>query len=314
MKLHLLTPTVSNDPTASVSQAIELLTQAAKDQGHSLDVISSDMTKMRFTDKVEVLVNNKKVKIKFLIVRPAFGLKNNDIHANVIRQFELTGVPTLNSYGAVMIAKDKIRTMQVLSKKKIPVPKTYVVTSAEFVPEIMQDIGKYPVILKVANGKQGVGVSIVESQRGLRSMIELLMDQEDATPLIIQEYIKESTGKDIRIFVVGDKIVAAMERIATRKGEFRSNFSMGGKVKIASLTDEEKRIAIKATKACGLDYAGVDLIRSKSGPKILEVNANPGYKGIMQATGVNVAAKIIELAVKRATESTTPPQTKKKKR
>jgi len=114
---------------------------------------------------------------------------------------------------------------------------------------------------------------------------------------LLQEYIKESSGKDIRVFVVGNKIVAAMDRIAVTRGEFRSNFSLGGKVKIAELTDEEKKMAIKATRVCGLDYAGVDLIRSKEGTKVLEINSNPGFKGITEATGADVAGEIIDYMV-----------------
>jgi len=257
---------------------------------------------MRFSKKPTILVDNKVPRIDVLIVRPSFSWKGTDIHANLIKQFELAGIPTLNSYNGIMVTKNKIRSLQLLSNKNIPMPKTYVVRSSEFIPEVMHDIGKYPVILKAATGAKGIGVSIVESERTLRSLIEMMMDSEDSHPLIVQEYIKESSGKDVRVFVVGGKIVAAMERIATKKGEFRSNFSIGGKVKIAALTPEEKRLAKRATKVCGLDFAGVDIIRSKQGPKILEVNSNPGLKGITEATGIDVAGYIIDLAVERALE------------
>jgi len=297
MKLHLLTPTIPKNPDSSTRVALDLFTDAAHKKGHELILISSNQCKMRFSNKPEILVNNKKLRMNVLIVRPSFSWKSADIHANLIKQFELAGVPTLNTYASIMMTKNKIRTLQILSNKGIAIPKTYVVRSAEFVPEIMKDIGKYPVILKAATGAKGIGVSIVESQRALRSLIEMMMDQEDAHPLIVQEYIKESRGKDVRVFIVNGHIVAAMERIATRKGEFRSNFSIGGRVKIASLTSEEKKLSLKSARACGLDFAGVDLIRSKNGPKILEVNSNPGLKGITEATGIDVAGKIIELAL-----------------
>lgn len=302
MKLHLLTKAIPKIPDSSLKMALDALTDAAKKKGHTLELISADMCKMKFTKKVEILVNNKKPKINILIVRPSFNFYQSDIHANVIRQFELAGIKTLNSYDSVMSAKNKIRTLQILSNNKVPIPKTYVISSAEYINEIMKDIGKYPVIIKSASGSQGIGVSIVESQRGLRSIVQMLIDDENSAPLIVQEYIKESSGKDVRVFVVGNVIVAAMERIATRKGEFRSNFSIGGRIKVANLSNEEKKICLKAIKICGLDFAGVDLIRSKTGPKILEVNSNPGLKGITEATGIDVAGKIIDLAVIRAKE------------
>lgn len=303
MKLHLLTPTIPKDPDSATQVALALFQASAKEKGHTLEFVSSNECKMRFSAKPEILVNNKKIRMNALIVRPSFSWKNADIHANLIKQFELSGVPTLNSYNSIMITKNKIRTLQILSRYHIPMPKTYVVRSAEFIPEIMKDIGTYPVILKAATGAKGIGVSIVESQRGLRSMIEMLMNDDDAHPLIVQEYIKEARGTDVRVFIVGNKIVAAMDRIATKKGEFRSNFSLGGKVKVASLSPEEKKISLKAAKACGLDFAGVDLIRSKRGPKILEVNSNPGLQGITEATGIDVAGHIIDLAVQRAHEN-----------
>jgi ribosomal protein S6--L-glutamate ligase len=303
MKLHLLTPSIPKNPDSATRTALMFLQASAKAKGHTLEFISSNECKMRFSAKPEILVNNKKIKINALIVRPSFSWKNADIHANLIKQFELSGVPTLNSYNSIMMTKNKIRTLQILSKYNIPMPKTYVIRSAEFIPEIMKDIGSYPVILKAATGAKGIGVSIVESQRGLRSMVEMLMsDDEEAHPLVVQEYIKEARGTDVRVFIVGDKIIAAMDRIATKKGEFRSNFSLGGKVKVASLSPEEKKVSLKAAKACGLDFAGVDLIRSKRGPKVLEVNSNPGLQGITEATGIDVAGYIIDLAVKRAHE------------
>lgn len=255
---------------------------------------------MLFDKKPVILVDNKKPKIDFLITRPSFSAKNLPIHASVIRQFELAGIPVFNSYESIVAAKNKIRMLQKLSRKRIPMPKTYAVRSAEYITEIMDDIGPFPVIVKASMGSGGIGVAIAESKRGLRSLIEMLTsDSEDATPLIIQRYIRESSGKDIRVFLVGGKIIAAMERIATKKGEFRSNFLIGGKVRIASLSNQEKRLAEKAAAAMHLDVAGVDIIRSKEGPKILEVNCNPGFKGITNATGVDVAEWIIKYGVKK---------------
>lgn len=302
MKLYLLTPNIPKNPDSALKISLDLMVNSAQARGHHLELITTEQCKMRFTDKAKILVDNKKVRIPVLLVKASFSWHNADVHASVIRQFELAGVDTINSFDAIATAKNKIRSLQIMSTKKIPIPKTYVVRSAEYVPEIVKDIGKYPVILKSVSGSKGIGVSIVESERALRSIIQMMIDDENSAPLIIQEYIKESRGRDFRVIVVDGKIVAAMNRIATRKGEFRSNFALGGKVKIAELTNEEKKIAIKATKAFGLDFAGVDLIRSKNGPKILEVNSNPGLAGITEATGIDVAGAIIDLAVKRTQE------------
>ncbi|KKT25101.1 MAG: Ribosomal protein S6 modification protein [Candidatus Magasanikbacteria bacterium GW2011_GWA2_43_9] len=302
MKLYLLTPRVPKNPDSALKISLDLMTESAKARGYELVLISTEECKMRFTNTAEILVNNKKLHIPVLIVKASFSWTNADVHASIIKQFELTGVETMNSFGAIATAKNKIRSLQIMSTKKIPIPKTYVVRSAEYVPEIVHDIGKYPVILKSVSGAKGIGVSIVESERGLRSIIQMMIDDDNSSPLIIQEYIKEASGKDFRVVVVGGKIVAAMNRIASRKGEFRSNFALGGRVKIAELTAEEKKIAIRATKAFGLDFAGVDIIRSKNGPKVLEVNSNPGLDGITKATGIDVAGAIIDFAIKRTKE------------
>ena len=302
MKLYLLTPRVPKNPDSALKISLDLMTESAKARGYELVLISTEECKMRFTNTAEILVNNKKLHIPVLIVKASFSWTNADVHASIIKQFELTGVETMNSFGAIATAKNKIRSLQIMSTKKIPIPKTYVVRSAEYVPEIVHDIGKYPVILKSVSGAKGIGVSIVESERGLRSIIQMMIDDDNSSPLIIQEYIKEASGKDFRVVVVGGKIVAAMNRIATRKGEFRSNFALGGRVKIAELTAEEKKIAIRATKAFGLDFAGVDIIRSKNGSKVLEVNSNPGLDGITKATGIDVAGAIIDFAIKRTKE------------
>ena len=302
MKLYLLTPRVPKNPDSALKISLDLMTESAKARGYELVLISTEECKMRFTNTAEILVNNKKLHIPVLIVKASFSWTNADVHASIIKQFELTGVETMNSFGAIATAKNKIRSLQIMSTKKIPIPKTYVVRSAEYVPEIVHDIGKYPVILKSVSGAKGIGVSIVESERGLRSIIQMMIDDDNSSPLIIQEYIKEASGKDFRVVVVGGKIVAAMNRIATRKGDFRSNFALGARVKIAELTAEEKKIAIRATKAFGLDFAGVDIIRSKNGPKVLEVNSNPGLDGITKATGIDVAGAIIDFAIKRTKE------------
>lgn len=306
MEIHILSPKIPKDPESDLSQSLGHFSTAAEELGHKLTIIETKQCKMLFNCKPRILVNNQKPKIKVLIIRASFPGKDIEVHGTLIRQFELTGVVTVNNFQGIVSTKNKIRTLQLLSAAKVPMPKSYVVNSAEYVSEIMHDIGRFPVIIKSVYGSKGVGVAIAETKRGLRSVVDMMTNDDQSGPLILQEYIRESSGRDIRVIVVGGKIIAAMERIAKTKGEFRSNFSMGGKVKMAELTEAEKKIAIKATKACSLDFSGVDIIRSNEGPRVLEVNSNPGLSGITQATGVNVAGAIIKYAIKKLREKSQP--------
>ncbi|MFH1291981.1 MAG: RimK family alpha-L-glutamate ligase [bacterium] len=302
MRIHLLTFGNPNNPNSGSNINIQMLRDSALKRGHVLETLYAKDCQLEFVKKPRVLIENKLLKkAKIIIVKATFGGENLDFHIGTIRQFELSGFTLLNNHLSIMRTKNKVRNLQILNIHNVPIPKSYVVRSTEYISDIVKNISSYPIILKSVSGSQGAGVAIIESQRGLRSIMDMIIkDDVKYAPVIIQEYIRESSGKDIRIFVVGNNIVAAMERIASKRGEFRSNFSMGGKVRIAGLTTEEKRIALKAVRVCGLDFAGVDLIRTKTGPKILEVNSNPGLEGITQATNIDVAGKIIEYAVKKS--------------
>jgi len=272
--------------------------EAAEKRGHQLEIIFSEDCQMQFDHKPGLLIKNHQPKdIKVLIVRANF-LSNVEFLASIIKQFEIVKIPVINASLPVMRAKNKFRTMQVLSDKKVPMPKAYMVGNPKYIDDVISDIGAFPVILKTVTGSHGTGVSIIESKRGLKSIVEMIM-KDDKEPLIVQKYIKEAKGRDIRVFIVGKKIIGAMERIATRRGEFRSNFHLGGRVRVAEMSREEKRVAFAAVRACGLEMAGVDLLRTNDGPKVLEVNSNPGLEGITKATGRDVAGKIIEYAVRK---------------
>lgn len=231
-----------------------------------------------------------------MIIR-ASVLDNVDLEVSTVKQLQLMKVPVVNRYLPIIRAKNKVRTQQILQHEGIPLPKTVVIHDVEYLDKAIQKVGKFPLILKSPHGSLGLGVSIIESRRSMRSMIDLIGSGLKNSLIIIQEYVKEAKGKDIRVFIVGGKIIAAMERRA-KKGEFRSNFSRGGSVALADLSDEEKWLALKATRAIGLHVAGVDIIRTAQGSKILEVNANPGLKGITEATGINVAEYIVKFAEK----------------
>lgn len=229
-----------------------------------------------------------------MIIRP-YVLTDIDLKLSIVKQLQLMKIKTVNHYLPIVRAKNKVRTLQILNNHGIPLPKTVVIHNLDYLDAALDQIGSFPVIIKMAQGSMGNGVSILESRRSLRSM----MDSLPKSLFLIQEYVKEAKGKDIRVFVVGGKIVAAMERKAKR-GEFRSNFQQGGSVSLADLTEEERMIALKATKLIGLDVAGVDIIRTAEGPKILEVNSNPGLEGITKATNINVAEYIVRFAEKVA--------------
>lgn len=298
MLLHLLVFSKPNVLIGSTAQNIELMKDAAKKLGHELEIIYDYDCQMKFNGSADLRIKGHNLKdIKVLFVKANLNGAKLQFRRTFIKQFELMGVKVLNKEDAVMNAKNKLRTLQVLSENNIPMPKTYVINHADDLDELLFDIGKFPVILKAPAGAQGLGVSIIESKRGLKSVIQMM---ENVDPLVIQEYVKESKGKDVRVFVVGNKIVGAMERVATKRGEFRSNFHLGGRVLLADLTDSEKALAIAATKACGLDVSGVDILRTKSGPKIIEVNSNPGLEGITEATGKDIAGEIIKYMIKRA--------------
>ena len=301
MNIHILryaSKKIIHNIEATSTRNFKLLEESAKKSGHTLITILAEDCQLCFDKKPYVLIHNKRPRnINVLITRANFPGMSENLHSPLIEQFELANIPVINKAKAVSDAKNKVKNIQILTANNIPIPKTFVIRSSQYIENVVKKIGNYPVILKTVGGSQGAGVSIVESQRGLRSIIEMMIKDETSAPLIIQEYISESSGRDLRVFFVHEKIVAAMERIAQKEDEFRSNFKLGGKVQVVELSRKEKNLAIKATKVSGLNFAGVDILRTKSGPKILEVNANPGLEGITKATGIDVAGAIIDYAV-----------------
>ncbi len=300
MKIHILVFGRPGRLGPVTGKNLELLTKSAEARGHEVAVVYDYECHMEFGSKPGLFMKNHKLKdIKLLIVQANAAGENLMYRSTLIKQFENLGVTVINKELPVMRAKNKLRTLQVLLKNNVPVPKTFVITHSEYLDEIINQIGSFPMILKSVSGSHGRGVSIVESRRGLKSVVEMLTkDASAAQPLLVQEYVKESSGKDVRVFIVGKKIVGAMERIAQRRGEFRSNFHLGGRVRVAEMTEREKRVSFDAIAACDLDFAGVDVIRTNEGPKILEVNSNPGLEGISLATQRDIAGAIIDYSVK----------------
>ncbi|MEI7539332.1 MAG: 30S ribosomal protein S6--L-glutamate ligase [Candidatus Saccharibacteria bacterium] len=211
----------------------------------------------------------------------------------IVRQLEMQGVYTVSSSIAISRSRDKLRSLQLLAKYGVGIPRTVVSRNTVDIDSLIERIGGMPIIIKLARGTHGNGVVLAETKKAARSVLQAFyLTNDDGTNILLQEFIEESAGTDIRAFVVGSRVVASMKR-QSLDDDFRSNLHKGGEGTAIKLTEEEKKIAVKAAKAMGLNVAGVDLMRSSRGPLILEVNASPGF-GIEKVTGRNVAAEIIE--------------------
>ncbi|MEI6054351.1 MAG: 30S ribosomal protein S6--L-glutamate ligase [Candidatus Saccharibacteria bacterium] len=217
----------------------------------------------------------------------------------IVRQLEMQGVYTVSSSIAISRSRDKLRSMQLMAKSGIGIPKTVVSRNTTDIDNLLDQLGGMPVIIKLARGTHGNGVVLAETKKAAKSVLQAFyLTNDDGTNILLQEFIKESAGTDIRAFVVGSRVVASMKR-QSLDDDFRSNLHKGGEGTSIKLTDEEKKVAIKAAKAMGLNIAGVDMMRSDRGPLILEVNASPGF-GIEKVTGRNVASAIIEYVEQNA--------------
>lgn len=294
-------PVKLSKPLISKSyNSIKPLVTAIKKQGQQPVIYRVENCQLFFDNKkAEIRYNNKKIKgCNVLIPRLDFT-QGIDLEISLIKQFQLMGIPVLNKYLSISYAKNKLRTLQILTQKNIPVPDTLVVRRLEYIDEAIQKLGGYPVIIKSPFGTEGREVAIIESRRSLHSALDIIWGKLRSGIILIQEYIEEAQGSDYRAFVVGDKVVAAMKRTA-KAGEFRSNLSLGGNAEPVILSTQEEKMAIKATKALGLDICGVDLLRTKKGPVIVEMNANPGLEGITKVTNKNVADEIVSYAIKSA--------------
>ncbi len=275
------------------------LLKAARELGHQARVIRVSRCQLVYdSDQPAVLYEGKKFP-KFDVIIPRVSvLQNVELHTAILKQFELMGIPVVNRSRPINRAKNKLHTMQVLNHHGIGVPKTIVIRSQKYLDYAVKQVGGFPVIMKTPFGSYGSGVVIAESKRSLVSSLDAIWTAYNINIVLIQQYIKESKGKDIRLFVVGRKVVATMMRAAS-KGEFRSNIELGGAGERVEITPEEEESAIRATEVLGLDVSGVDLVRSNSGPLILEVNANPGFKKLEEVSGVDVARAIVEYAVSK---------------
>lgn len=230
-------------------------------------------------------------------VIPRIGVSNTYYGTAVLRHMETMGIYSINGSIPITRSRDKLRSLQLLARKGIPMPLTSFAQSPDDTEDLIRMVGGPPVVIKLLEGTQGRGVILADSHQSAVSIINAF--KEMRTNILVQEFIEESSGADVRCFVIGHQVVAAVERQA-KEGEFRANVHQGGKATKVKLSPQERAIALSAVKTMGLKVAGVDLIRSNQGPLVLEINSSPGLEGIEKATGINIAGKIIEYIEKKA--------------
>jgi ribosomal protein S6--L-glutamate ligase len=273
------------------------IVRAARARGHDVSVIDPlDFQIVVSRGRPSLLVGGAAVS-RYDIVIPRIGASITNYGLAVVRQFDLMGVPVLNGAVAISRSRDKLRALQLLTRRNIDVPTTVCARNPAGVEAALGLVGGCPAIVKLQQGTQGIGTMIAETPQAVHSLLETFwaMGQD----IVLQEYVRESKGRDIRALVVGGRVVAAMRRVA-KPGEFRSNLHRGGKGDCIELPREYRNVAIRATKAMGLEVAGVDMLEARNGPKILEINSSPGLEGIERASTVNVAGAIVGYAERYA--------------
>lgn len=268
------------------------IAEEAEKLGHYIEQIDHTKCSVKLgSGKPQIYFKDENITEEFDAIIPRIGAKVTRHGAAIVKQFEMNGIfSTARSLG-ITRARNKVRTLQIMARKGIPIPETLFSINPDNIEEQIKLLGGTPVIIKLQEGTQGLGVILAETKKSAKSIIDTFYKMD--TSILIQKFIEESNGEDIRIFVVGKKIVASMKRMSAA-GEFRSNVHQGGNTEAIMPTNKEQYIALDAVKHLGLGVAGVDLIRSKNGPMLIEVNASPGLQGIEAATGVNIAKEIIQ--------------------
>lgn len=273
------------------------LLEAAKQLGHEAEVIDHLKCYMNINSEKPSVHYKGRLLDDFDAIIPRIGASVTFYGCAVVRQFEMMKVYCVNESVAITRSRDKLRSLQLLAKKKIGMPVTGFASSTQMTDDLLKMVKGTPLIVKLLQGTQGKGVVLAETKKAAESVIDAFRGLEAS--FVVQEFIKEAGGSDLRCFVLGEKVVAAMQRTAA-EGEFRSNLHQGGSAQIVKITPEERAIAVKAAKIMGLNLAGVDILRSARGPLVMEINSSPGLEGIEKATNKDVAGKIIQFIEKDA--------------
>lgn len=284
MKIGIL----SRNPKLYSTQS---LVKAVQERGHEVMVIDPLRCYMNITSKKNSVHYKDQILEDFDAIIPRIGASITFYGLAVVRQFEMMGVYSINESVAISRSRDKLRASQILARKGVGLPVTGFSHATKMTEDLVNMVGGAPLVIKLLEGTQGKGVILAETQNAAESVIEAFRELDEY--LLVQEYIEEAKGCDIRCFVIGDKVVASMMRRA-KAGEFRSNLHRGGKAEDVTLTKKEKDTAILAAKSLGLNVAGVDIIRSNRGPLVLEVNSSPGLEGIEKATQKDVSGMIVK--------------------
>lgn len=278
------------------------LKEAGEARGHEVDVIDTLHCYMDIT-KSRPAVRYHGVELpKYDAVIPRIGASITFYGTAVVRQFEMMGTFCVNESVAISRSRDKLRSLQLLSRKGIGLPRTGFANKADNIKDLIKNVGGAPVVIKLLEGTQGIGVVLADTNRAAESIVEAFMGLK--ADILVQEFIKEAGGADIRCFVVGNRVVAAMKRQGA-EGEFRSNLHRGGSAHLIRLSKEERATAVNAAKVMGLNVCGVDILQSSHGPVVMEVNSSPGLEGIETATRKDVAGMVFEFIENNAKEHNT---------
>jgi len=278
------------------------LVEAATTRGHEVRVINHSRCYMNIASFNPSIHYDGALLPQFDAIIPRIGASVTFYGTAVVRQFEMMGTFSLNESVAISRSRDKLRSLQLLSRKGIGLPVTGFASSPADSSDLMNLVGGAPVILKLLQGTQGKGVVLAETRKAAESVVEAFRGLN--ADFLVQEFIKEAGGADIRCFVIGEKVVASMMRQA-QEGEFRSNLHRGGTSKLIKITPEERSTAVRSARIMGLNVAGVDILRSNHGPVVMEVNSSPGLEGIEGATGRDIAGMIIEYIEKHSKSGNT---------
>lgn len=273
------------------------LKEAGLKRGHEMHVIDYLRCYMDITSQRPRVLYSGAELVGYDAVIPRIGASNTFYGTAVVRQFEMMGVFTANESQAITRSRDKLRCLQLLARDGIGLPVTGFAHSTKDIDGLINIVGGAPLVVKLIEGTQGVGVILAETQKAAEAVIEAFRGLK--ANILVQEFVAEAKGADLRCFVVGGKVVATMQRQAA-EGDFRSNLHRGGSSQKVKLTPAERETAVRAAKSMGLRVAGVDVLRSKHGPVVIEVNSSPGLQGIESTSGVDVAGKVIEFVEKHA--------------
>jgi ribosomal protein S6--L-glutamate ligase len=273
------------------------LVEAGHQRGHEVKIINTLRCYMNTTSTKPEVHYNGEALLGYDAVIPRIGASITFYGTAVLRQFEMMGVFPANESVAITRARDKLRSLQLLSRDGVGMPITGFAHSPDDIQDLIKMVGGAPLVIKLLEGTQGIGVVLAETKKAAESVIEAFMGLR--ANILIQEFIKEAGGADIRCFVINGKVVASMKRQAP-EGEFRSNLHRGGSAELIKITPKERATAVRAAKVMGLNVAGVDILRSERGPLVMEVNSSPGLEGIETATGKDIAGMIIDFLEKNA--------------